>query len=241
MDKKTSGKKNWLTSGAFYGVAFALLIAIAGVTTAIYDFTNDRNIVPESGETNQFSESSTSRTTEDFQANANATGIPDERKTTAEVQEKKSAVSDSNKPYSGSYFLPVDNKISKDFSNGNPVFSETMGDWRTHDGIDITAKIGDTVTAIQDGKITDIYPDELWGSVMIIEHGNGLTAKYCGVQTAMVSNTNIDKGQVIGTVVEIPVEADEESHVHLETEVNGEVVDPVKALNLLSENESISE
>ena len=232
MEKKSSEKKSWLLTPAFYGVVFSLVIAIAGVGTAVYNVSKNKNLIPESGVSTQYTVPKTSRTTEDFQANANATGIPDERETTS-----KTTYNDLNRPYSGYYLLPLNSKVSRNYS-ANPVYSETMHDWRSHNGIDIAGNIGDEAIAIQDGTVKKVYSDELWGDVVVIEHGNGLTAKYCGIKSTLEKDAHIEQGQVIGTVVMIPVEGADGVHVHLETEVEGKSVDPVDAMNLY--NESVS-
>lgn len=232
MDKKSSEKKSWLLTPAFYGVVFSLIIAIAGVGTAVYNVSKNKNLIPESGMSTQYTVPRTAHTTEDFQANANATGIPDERETTS-----KTTYNDLNRPYSGYYLLPLNSKVSRNYS-ANPVYSETMHDWRAHSGIDIAGNIGDEAIAIQDGTVKKVYSDELWGDVIVIEHGNSLTAKYCGIKSTLEKDAHIEQGQVIGTVVMIPVEGADGVHVHLETEVEGKSVDPVEAMNLY--NESVS-
>lgn len=232
MDKKSSEKKSWLLTPAFYGVVFSLIIAIAGVGTAVYNVSKNKNLIPESGVSTQYTVPKTSRTTEGYQANANATGIPDEREATS-----KTTYNDLNRPYSGYYLLPLNSKVSRNYS-ANPVYSETMHDWRAHSGIDIAGNIGDEAIAIQDGTVKKVYSDELWGDVIVIEHGNGLTAKYCGIKSTLEKDAHIEQGQVIGTVVMIPVEGADGVHVHLETEVDGKSVDPVEAMNLY--NESVS-
>lgn len=234
MDKQSSDKKSWLMGKSFYGVVFAILLAIAGVSTAIYNVTKAKNVIPESGFTTHYSVTVKERTTEDFQANAEATGIPDERT----MPTTKATHNDLNAPYSGYYILPVNSSVGKDYSNGTPVYSETMGDWREHSGIDLDANIGDNVIAIQDGTVKNVINDELWGGIVVIEHGNGLTARYCGVKANVAKDLPVEQGQVIGTVVTIPVEAGDGIHVHLETEVEGKNVDPVKALNLLGDSNS---
>ena len=135
----------------------------------------------------------------------------------------------------GYYLLPVNNKVSKDYSDGDMVYSKTMNDWRVHDGIDVSGNNGDNVIAVQDGKVVDVQTDELWGDVVTIQHGNGLTAKYCGVKATVNKDDSIEQGQVIGTLVAIPIEATDGMHLHLEITVDGKTVDPIKALNLLSE------
>lgn len=233
MEKKTSEKKSWLLTPAFYGVVISLVIAIVGVGTAVYNVSKTKSLIPESGATTQYTAPKTSRTTEDFQANANATGIPDERENTSE----SSTYNDLNRPYSGYYLLPLNSKVGREFSS-DPVYSETMRDWRAHTGIDVAGNIGDEAIAIQDGTVKNVYADELWGEVIIIEHGNGLTAKYCGIKANIEKGTKVEQGQVIGTVIVIPVEAKDGVHVHLETEIDGKSVDPVEAMNLYNESTS---
>lgn len=233
MEKKSSEKKSWLLTPAFYGVAFSLVIAIVGVGTAVYNVSKTKSLIPENEVTAQYTVPKTSRTTEDFQANVNATGIPDERETTSE----SSTYNDLNRPYSGYYLLPLNSKVGREYST-DPVYSETMRDWRAHTGIDVAGNIGDEAIAIQDGTVKSVYTDELWGEVIVIEHGNGLTAKYCGIKAGVEKGAKVEQGQVIGTVIVIPVEAKDGVHVHLETEVDGKAADPVKVLNLYSESVS---
>ena len=40
------------------------------------------------------------------------------------------------------------------FSNGKLVKNATLADWRTHDGVDIRAEVGDKVCAMADGTVT---------------------------------------------------------------------------------------
>jgi len=235
MDKKSSDKKSWLLTPAFYGVVFSLVIAIAGVGTAVYNVSKNKSIIPDSGKTIQYTVPRATETTTDYQANANATGIPDERETTS-----KTTYNDLNRPYSGYYLLPLNSKVSRDFS-ADPVYSETLRDWRSHNGIDVSGNIGDDAIAIQDGTVKEIYTDELWGDVIVIEHGNGMTAKYCGIKANVEKGAKVELGQVIGSVVMIPVESSDGAHVHLETEIGGKTVDPVEAMNLYNESSSIAE
>lgn len=230
--KKTTGKDKmkWIQTKTFYGVMAALLIAIIGVASAIYNVAKVRNLLPSAEESSTFY--SIPEQTEDHtqpQANANVTNVPDER------DETKTTLNDLNRPYSGYYLLPLNSKVIKDYSDGEMIFSETMNDWRAHNGIDIKGNIGDNAIAIQDGKILEVTNDEIWGDVIVIQHGNGLKARYCGIKASVKADETVEQGQVIGTVTAIPIEDDGEVHIHLETEVDGKTVDPIKALNLLGE------
>ena len=230
--KKSTGKDKfkWIQTKAFYAVMLSLIIAIIGVASVIYNVAKVRNLLPSAEEDESstfYTIPSSSETNTQPQANANITNIPDERDETT--------LNDLNRPYSGYYLLPLNSKVVKDYSDGEMIFSETMNDWRAHNGIDIKGNIGDNAIAIQDGKILEVTNDEIWGDVIVIQHGNGLKARYCGVKASVKADEKIEQGQVIGTVVAIPIEENEGVHIHLETEVDGKTVDPIKALNLLGD------
>lgn len=59
--------------------------------------------------------------------------------------------------------------------------SKTMGDWRTHNGTDYAGNIGDPVRAVNNGRVTRVYDDVLWGTTVEIDHLDGLTVRYCGL------------------------------------------------------------
>lgn len=233
MSNKQEKGNKLLKSKVFYAVVMSLVIAIVGVASVIYNLSKIRNVLPDNRESGIYTVT-TERTTSERKANVPATGVPDNRdKTTASVE--KSTVNDLNRPYTGKYLLPLNSNVSKSYSDGNMVLSKTMGDWRVHDGIDISGNIGDNAVAINDGNVTSVYNDPLWGDVIEIKHGNGLTAKYCGVKSTLQKDAKVKQGQIIGTVTEIPTEKADGVHIHLEIAVNDEIVDPVKALNLMSD------
>ncbi len=232
--KKSSGKDKfrWIQTKAFYGVVLSLILAITGIATAIYNVAKVKDLLPNSDEKEPATFYSIPENTtkeQQPQANANVTDVPDDR------DETKTTYNDLNRPYSGYYLLPLNSKVVKDYSDGDMVYSKTMDDWRTHNGIDISGNIGDNAIAVQDGTILEVISDELWGEVVVVQHGNGLKARYCGVKATVKPDEKIEQGQVIGTVVAIPLEEKDGVHIHLETEVDGKSVDPIKALNLLGE------
>lgn len=236
MNNKNDKKKSrWQNSKVFYAVVMSLVIAIVGVASVIYNLSKIKNVLPDNGESGFYSATTGERTTADHIANKPQPGVPDDRDITTESAAEKTTANDLNRPYTGKYLLPLDSTVAKSFSDGNVVLSKTMNDWRTHDGIDIKGSIGDNAVAINDGKVTAVYNDALWGDVIEIEHGNGLKAKYCGIKSELKADTTVKQGQVIGTVTQIPIEKEDGVHVHLETSVEDKAVDPVKALNLMSD------
>jgi murein DD-endopeptidase MepM/ murein hydrolase activator NlpD len=159
----------------------------------------------------------------------NLTDVPDTREET-----EKTTIEDKyNKPYSDYYCLPFGNQIIKDYSNMNPVYSKTMGDWRTHNGIDFTGEEGGAVVAISYGEVIAIYDDAIFGTCVLIDHGNGVTAKYCGLNKDTLTveeNSEVNIETIIGYLGEIPGEKMEGAHLHFEITHNGEIVEPLELM-----------
>ncbi len=167
------------------------------------------------------------------EVNIRVSGVEDERTLTTTVPIEK------NKPFSGDFALPMGTDIIKDYSNGEMVISKTMGDWRVHNGVDFSGSAGNDVKAVADGVVTKVYDDSFWGTVVEIDHGNGMTARYCGLKNGSVvkEGSAVEKQEKIGSLGHIPVEISEEDHLHLEILIDGENVDPLKALNKVSSAE----
>lgn len=169
------------------------------------------------------------------EVNIGVSGIADERIFTTEAS---TAPIEKNKPFSGNFALPMGTDIIKDYSNGEMVESKTMGDWRVHNGVDFAGSAGNDVAACADGTITRVYDDSFWGTVVEIDHGNGMTARYCGLKSGscLQEGAEVKMYDKIGSLGHIPVEISEEDHLHLEILIDGENVDPLKALNKVGEN-----
>lgn len=131
------------------------------------------------------------------------------------------------------YLLPVGTEMGKDFSMGIPVFSDTMQDWRTHNGVDFVGNEGDSVLAAADATVTAVYEDASWGGVLELDFGSGATAKYCGLQFDSITlsvGDSVKQGDVVGTLGKIPVEAKDSCHLHYEMRIDGNIVDPLEAM-----------
>lgn len=173
-------------------------------------------------------------------ARAKATGVVDERKTTTtkpteekttQPQPTQPAPFSENIPYQSEFMLPLSTDISKDYSNGEIVYSKTTDDWRTHGGIDFSGAMGSEIKAIISGSILKVYDDTLWGKVVEINHGNGLVAKYCGFKKISVkAGQTVKQAQPLGTLGEIPIEKAEVAHLHFETTIDGKLCDPLAVM-----------
>ncbi len=133
--------------------------------------------------------------------------------------------------------FPVENgKIIKPFSPKNPLRSETMNDWRTHSGTDISGSSGASVRAVMAGKVIRVYNDPMLGNVAEIEHTGGYTARYCGLDdNPVIKKGNIvSSGDTIGYLGAIPSESKDGPHLHLEIRYDKALFDPA----LIFSNES---
>ena len=126
--------------------------------------------------------------------------------------------------------LPCKGEIIFPFSKGELVKDETMGDWRTHNGIDISSKAGAEVYAFASGKVTGVRNDSLWGTVVEVRHAGAVETKYCGLgENVKVSEgDSVKAGQVIGYLANIPCEAAKETHLHFELVDKGKYKDPAE-------------
>lgn len=130
------------------------------------------------------------------------------------------------------FSLPLLSEVDKPFSGGDMVQSKTMGDWRVHNGVDFRGTVGDQVRAVNNGVVKAVYDDVLWGTVVEIDHGDGLVARYCGLgkgSTAAVGD-KVKINDRIGNLGSIPVESADEVHLHFELRQDGTAVDPMPIL-----------
>lgn len=158
-----------------------------------------------------------------------ATEMPPEKATEETTTETTTTVAPA------SYALPLGTDMGKDFSRGIPVYNDVMADWRTHDGVDFNGAYGDSVKAIAEGYIRDIYTDEIMGPTVVIDHGGDVIATYCGVEASeeLKKGMHVDKCDKIGILSTIPSESDAElPHLHLEISVDGEISDPLEVMGL---------
>ncbi len=130
------------------------------------------------------------------------------------------------------YVLPLTNTVQKIFSIQEPLYSETMADWRVHTGTDFAGEEGQQVKAIAGGTVESIETDPLWGEVLVIDHGVGVKSRYCGVSPSVKVGDEVDICDEIGSLTEVPCESAQPAHLHFEILVDGQPVDPVSAIAL---------
>ena len=126
---------------------------------------------------------------------------------------------------------PVSGRVLNGYSGDELVYSKTLGDWRTHNGVDYAADKGAEVTAPAAGKVVETGTDDKWGPVVAIEDASGRVWRVCGTTDAKVKKGDtVSAGQTIGKVGSVSCECAEESHIHLEVMEGEKYLDPIKAM-----------
>ena len=124
---------------------------------------------------------------------------------------------------------PVNGTIIADYSVEALAYSETMGDWRTHEGIDLAASLGTKVMAAAAGTVSALYQDDFMGTVVEIDHGNGLISQYANLAEvpAVKVGDGVKTGTVIGSVgATAAAESVMPSHLHCAMYQDGSPADP---------------
>lgn len=149
-----------------------------------------------------------------------------EAEESTEPQEETAAIS--------GYIWPVSGEVIVQHSTSELMYDKTMGDWRTHSGIDISADLGSKVLAICSGTVESIVEDGLYGTTVTIDHGNELKSVYSNLASTptVAEGDTVSAGNTIGAVGDTAIaESGIETHLHLEIIDSGVKVDPLDYLS----------
>lgn len=126
------------------------------------------------------------------------------------------------------YRKPVIGEV--EFTSGFGVRSDPfLGRPAMHTGLDFRAQMGDPVRATANGKVASSGWAGGYGRMVEVDHGNGLSTRYGHLSEINVKvGDTIKIGQVIGAVGSTGRSTG--PHLHYETRIDGEAVDPQKFL-----------
>jgi len=155
-----------------------------------------------------------------------------------EIEEEPEAIdvweeSPAAAPAEPTYVWPVLGEIERAHCVEELSYDVTMRDWRTHDGVDIAAPLGSTVAAVRAGTVESIVNDPLYGTTVIIDHGDGTKSSYANLAdlpTVTVGDW-VEAGSVIGSVGLTAIcEIGQGTHLHFAMTTGGRSVDPLEFL-----------
>jgi murein DD-endopeptidase MepM/ murein hydrolase activator NlpD len=153
--------------------------------------------------------------------------------TTAATTAARTSVAAQVQDEPPAFVLPVSGAMTKGHDLTLQVFSNTMRDWRVHNGIDIAATAGSPVYAAADGTVSAIWEDVSYGTCISVAHSGDCITYYKNLNPILADGiavgTEIEQGQLIAAVGESAmVEIADEPHLHFELSVEGEYVDPTE-------------
>lgn len=129
-----------------------------------------------------------------------------------------------------SFDYPISGDIILEFAKDKLVYSETLKEWITHDGIDIKGEAASPVKAADDGIIESVKMDPRYGNTIIINHNDLYKTVYSNLSTLelVYVGKQVKKGDIISGVGEgFGFESEEGPHVHFEIIKDGECKNPV--------------
>ena len=123
---------------------------------------------------------------------------------------------------------PLRGEVVAAFSVDSLLYSETMGDWRTHEGLDIQASDGDAVKTAAGGTIQSVTKDELMGTTVTIAHSGGYVTYYSSLRSdpPISEGQQVYAGDIIGYVGTAAAESDMGPHLHFAVSKDGTLIDP---------------
>ena len=106
----------------------------------------------------------------------------------------------------------------------------TLGIWRKHEGIDLTAPIGTAVYASGNGVISQSQWRNGYGELIEVNHGFGYKSRYAHLSKRYVQvGDSVTRGQVIGEVGNTGVSSG--PHLHYEVRYRDNTVNPIHYFN----------
>ena len=141
---------------------------------------------------------------------------------------------------------PVSGRVLNGYSGDELVYNKTLGDWRTHNGIDYACAKDAAVQSPTAGTVVLAGSDGSWGPTVAIKDSAGRVWRgptvaikdsagrvwrLCGVASpAVKEGETVSAGQTLGKVGSVSCECAEESHIHLEVKQDDSYLDPAKLM-----------
>ena len=152
-----------------------------------------------------------------------------ERQRELEAQRRASGITGGEESAGGpgSFSWPVTGTITSPFGWRSNPFG---GSPEFHQGLDIAAPTGTTVTAAAGGTVIMAQWYGGYGNYILIDHGGGYSTGYGHLSAIYVSNgQSVKRGQAIGAVGSTG--ASTGPHLHFEVRIDGKPVDPAPRLH----------
>ncbi len=126
--------------------------------------------------------------------------------------------------------LPVLNgKIIGEYTDSVLVFHEMYGDYRTHNGVDISSPLNSPVMSVKNGIVVKNEFDYEDGYIVEIEHDDGIVSVYKNLDSDKIVKVGqvVAAGETIGTIGQSAVsESHLQPHLHFEVKEDNVEINP---------------
>ncbi len=133
---------------------------------------------------------------------------------------------------SSHYISPInhsDSYVTNPYSMDKLIYSVTLDQYMTHNGLDIQAPEDSQVLAVAEGTVTAVYNDDRYGTSIEITHPGNIISIYSNLSTAEMVEIGdvVTQGQIIAGVGSTGLfESLEPAHLHFEMIKDGSYVNP---------------
>ena len=214
MDKKIKFSDQPISAKITYSVVIAILTITAIVIAMVSSSSSNKDNVPTDNTPPVVDEVPTDTEEKEDETNKEEEKQPEDQESSVLV-----------------FYAPLSGSIMKSHSVETPVFSQTLGDWRVHTGIDISAEIGTDVKAVAGGTVTAVRNDHFMGKTVEVTHNGGIVSVYSNLSNDGISvkvGDTVLAGDKLGVVGDTSLtELADESHLHFEILVSGVSVNPL--------------
>lgn len=234
MKKKTNRSNRTFVITAAAGAAAVAVTMFAAYRSTVNRLVPTSTSTPTTSQTYTFSAPEESGTP--VQNNVSGVAKPNGTSSGSDNSSDSTSAVTANKPIVADVgnIMPVTGEISHEFSNGELVKSETLGVWKTHDGVDILCDLGTDVRSMSEGVVKEIKDDPLWGVYVIVEQNNGLDVQYCGLAKDLnvKAGQAVNQGEILGKTSDTnQCEILQKPHLHLAVKQNGKWIDPLSVID----------
>ena len=223
------------------GFYIVLLLCAGLVAASIWLTANGSRAVEEAGETNEVilpadAVPAMNDITELIAVTPEPTPVPNPEPTPEPAEETEAAVpvvEEIRYGLTDYYLWPVNGPVERGYSLEALSYDSTMSDWRLHAGLDVGASVGTPVLAVTDGIVAEVYADDRLGTVVEIDHRDGVRSLYANLdqEVKVRPGDGVLVGQTIGTVGSTArCESGEVPHLHFSMTCEGRSVDPEEYL-----------
>lgn len=123
---------------------------------------------------------------------------------------------------------PIEGIITSSFGDRlNPILNKS----ELHNGLDIAAKEGTEVFAVQNGTVIEVDKSNTYGNYIKYKTDNGLVIMYAHLQKSIVKvNSKVKKGKVVAYSGNTGLSTG--PHLHYTIFKNGKEIDPMPYVDL---------